>query len=167
MPPSSAKAKKGKEFENKLIGKLKTETEKRSIQFIRFYDSFSGYTSGKRVNIRIPGQYADFLFIFNESKCCLIEFKYTEKDCFHLGMLSDSQLVGFENSLKYNTSYFVLVYSEFDFKYYLLNSKKLAEINPKRVMAREFKFVQHFNEDAFTDIKQLFEILKIKYNLGN
>lgn len=165
MPASSAKAKKGKEFESKLIQKLKVETEKRNIQLIRFYDSFSGFTGGKRVSVRIPGQVSDFMFVFNESKCCLIEFKYTETENFHLGMLSDSQLLGFENSLKYGFLYFVLVYSTFDFKYYLLNSKRIDEINPKRVMSREFKLKDHFDSDAFLDIKHLFEILKQQYNL--
>lgn len=165
MPASSTKAKKGKEFEGKLIDKIKNQTKKLGIKFLRLYDSYAGFSKGSFVRVTIPGQPCDFIFTFSESKCCFVEFKYTESGTFHLTMLSDTQREGLEDSLNNDYLYFVLMYSETESLYYILSAKKISDLNPKRVASREFKLSEHFSEDSFSDHKLLFPILKEKYNL--
>lgn len=168
MPPSSAKAKKGKDFEGNLIPKLKTQTEKLGIQFVRLYDSYSGFSNGSMVQVRIPGQWSDFIFVFKESKCCFIEFKYTESEKFYLGMLSDSQRIGFDNSLVNDILFFILIYSEIEKRYYIINSRKFIEINPKIQVSKEYVLKDHFSEHSFESHKDIFGYLNKNYNLiGN
>lgn len=168
MPPSSEKAKKGKDFEGSLVSKIKTQARKYGVQFVRLYDSFSGFTKGGMVQVRIPGQWSDFIFIFKESKCCFVEFKYTESGNFHLGMLSDSQRLGFESSLVNDVLYFILVYCEIEKKYYMLNSKRILELNPKKIASRRFDLKETFSAESFESHKDLFQHLNKHYNLiGN
>ena len=168
MPVSAEKAKKGKAFESNLIPKLKAQTEKLGIQFIRLYDSYSGFSNGSSVFVRIPGQLSDFIFVFNESKCCFVEFKYTETEYFYLDMLSETQRIGFENSIKNNFHYFILIYCEINSLYYLLDTKKILEVNPKKTASKTFNLKEFFSDNSYTDYKDLFKVLNLKYQLcGN
>lgn len=165
MPKLSEAVKRGKEFEGKLVPKLREQSLKLKIKFIRLYDSYSGYTNGMRIPVSIPGQYSDFIFVFKNSLCCLTEFKYTESPDFTLDCLSKTQRIGFDCSLDFDFLYFILVYSSLSEKYYLIPSKKILEINPKKIGSRTFNLEENFSDFSFNKLKDLFEQFK-KYGLN-